>query len=151
MVGDGRKGGHVCGVGSKTLAFTVSHMHLHTPQIPLHILEKGGSLAIKSILNVMVRGCGCLCGCSCVMVRVCVLLSLPVFLPIHPSIFLSLTSSLPHPFSLTSIHTRIHTHIQVPRFVKILAKDYERWSRGDDSRDAVAADEEERLLNDAKR
>ncbi len=59
------------------------------PQIPLHILERGGSLAIAGVLKVM-----------------------------------------------------------VPRFVKILSKDYERWSQGDDSRAAVAQDLEERLISE---
>lgn len=67
-----------------------NNTHHHHNQIPLHILEKGGSLAIAGILNVM-----------------------------------------------------------VPRFVKILSKDYERWSLGDDSRGAVAQDLDERLVNDA--
>ncbi|TFJ86665.1 hypothetical protein NSK_002319 [Nannochloropsis salina CCMP1776] len=35
--------------------------------------------------------------------------------------------------------------VMVPRFVKILAKDYEVWSSGDDSRAAVAQDLEEKL------
>lgn len=35
--------------------------------------------------------------------------------------------------------------VMVPRFVKILAKDYENWSSGDDSRRAVAQDMPEKL------
>lgn len=29
-------------------------------------------------------------------------------------------------------------NVMVPRFLKVLSKDYEKWSMGDDSREAVA-------------